>query len=142
MDDLTRAEVEVERPEIDRGGVFAVVVWAVGVRSEVDGCVERRQGEVVAVGHVEEDLTRRRRVAGPDLQRRGDRRSDVVNHDSAIKVSGSVGSGRPIEHTAVLRNVEIGGGKAFESSPRRGRGEFTAEAFGDGRVEFAQFGVV
>src|SRR5437868_4921971 len=67
----------VEPSLADSWGVLAVVIGAVGVGAQVNGCAERAQGDVVSLEDVAEDLARKWRVARPDAELGCDGGGDV-----------------------------------------------------------------
>ena len=75
--DAARPEVRIQLPLIDRRRPVAVVARRVGVGAEVHRRVQRRQGQVVAAGDVEQHLAGRRRILGPDPEALVDERRDV-----------------------------------------------------------------
>ena len=78
--DLAGAEEAVEAPGLHARRVEAVMIGSVHVGAQMNRAMKRRKRQIVAALHVQQDFAPDRRVAGPDFERFGDRRCDVVYH--------------------------------------------------------------
>src|SRR6185436_4685550 len=94
--------VIVQPPGGDVLAVRNVVARRVGVRADVHGRPDVREGDVRAGRHVEVDRVHVRRVARPDVDGRIDERRDVEDHTDAITLnSTAMGVGRESTPTVV-----------------------------------------
>src|SRR5262249_47027494 len=64
---------------VDGRRLGPVVARRVGVRPEMDGAVQRGQGQGVAAAHIAEDFPRQRRVAPPHAEGGGEGRRGIGN---------------------------------------------------------------
>src|SRR6185503_16216539 len=65
---------------INRRRVLAVVIWPIGMGSEVNRRTQRRKRDVRPLLHVPQHLPRRRRITRPDFEIGREQRRDIVKH--------------------------------------------------------------